>query len=116
MDVKIAAFGEKDIMLIFKAAGIDVFPLSGDISEIDEAEKKFRQLVGSNYGIIFVTETVALKLDHLIREFSEKFQPSVVVIPGPGKRNNYAVNDLRRIIIKAIGVDIMTEKEIGVIK
>jgi len=111
MNVKIAAFGEEDIMLIFKAAGIDVFPQSVDIREIDEAEKKFRQLVDSNYGIIFVTETVALKLDNLIREFSEKFQPSVVVIPGPGERKNYAVNNLRRIIIKAVGADIMTDKE-----
>jgi V/A-type H+/Na+-transporting ATPase subunit F len=111
MNVKIAAFGEKDIMLIFKAAGVDVFPLSGDIREIEDIEERFKQVVDSNYGIIFITETMALKLDYLIKQYSDKFQPSIVVIPGPGKRSNYAINNLRRVIIKAVGADIMTDKE-----
>lgn len=111
MGVKIAAFGEKDIMLIFKAAGVEVFPLSGEGGEVPDMEKKFRQIVDSGYGIIFITETIALKLDHLIREYEDKFQPSIVVIPGPGERKDYAVKNLRRIIIKAVGADIMSEKE-----
>jgi len=89
MSVKIAAFGEKDIMLIFKAAGIDVFPLSSEFKEINKIERMFKQLADSDYGIIFITETIALKLDHLIKEYIDKFQPSIVVIPGLGKRNNY---------------------------
>ncbi len=113
MKVRIAAFGEKDIMLIFKSAGVDVFPLKSGVEEASEAEKKLRQLVESGYGIIFITETVALKLDRLIKEYEDKFQPSIIVIPGLGERNDYAFNNLRRIIIKAVGADIMSEKEYG---
>ncbi len=116
MDVKMAALGEKDIMLIFKAVGVDVYPLRGDFKETDEAEKKLGQIIDNDYGIIFITETVALKLDHLIKNYADKFQPSIVVIPGLGERNNYAVKSLRKVIIKAVGADIMSEKKIGVSK
>jgi V/A-type H+-transporting ATPase subunit F len=111
MDIKVAAFGESDVMLIFKAAGIDVFPLAGGIEEIDEAEEKLRQLILEGYGIIFMTETIALKLDHLVKEYANEALPSIVVIPGLGKRNNYAVKNLRRSIIKAVGADIMMEEK-----
>lgn len=111
MAEKIAAFGEKDIMLIFKAAGIDVFPLKNKSGEIKEAAKKLKQLADSGYGIIFITETLAVKLDSVIREYEHSFQPSIVVIPGPGKRNDYAMKNLRRTIIKAVGADILSGKE-----
>ena len=110
MGTRIAAFGENDIMLIFKAAGIDVFPVAADIEETSEAEKKLKQLVREGYRIIFMTETIALKLDRLIKEYAGEIMPSIVVIPGLGERNNYAVRNLRRAIIKAVGADIMAEE------
>jgi V/A-type H+-transporting ATPase subunit F len=111
MKAKIAAFGESDIMLIFKAAGIEVFPVAVGAVDAAEIEKKLRELVKEGYGIIFITETIALKLDRLIRGYADKMTPSIVVIPGLGKRNDYAVRRLRRAIIKAVGVDIMSEKK-----
>jgi V/A-type H+-transporting ATPase subunit F len=111
METKIAAFGESDIMLIFKAAGIEVFPVEVGAGGTAEIEKKLSELVKEGYGIIFVTETIALKLDRLIRGYAERMTPSIVVIPGLGKRNDYAVRRLRRAIIKAVGVDIMSEKK-----
>ena len=113
MGTRIAAFGESDIMLIFKAAGIDVFPVTADIEEISEAEKKLRQLIGEGYGIIFMTETIAVKLDQIIKGYSNKLLPSIVVIPGLGERNNYAIRNLRRAIIKAVGADVMAEEKLG---
>ena len=113
MDTRIAAFGERDIMLIFKAAGIDVLPVTADMKDTAEVEKKLKELVKEGYGIIFMTETIALKLDRLIRGYVDEMVPSIVVIPGLGERNNYAVSNLRRAIIKAVGVDIMSEKRSG---
>ncbi len=111
MDTKIAAFGESDIMLIFKAAGIEVFPVAAGMRDVAEIERKLEELIKANYGIIFMTETIALKLDSLIRRIADKLTPSIVVIPGLGKRNDYAVTRLRRAIIKAVGVDIMSENK-----
>jgi V/A-type H+-transporting ATPase subunit F len=111
MDVKVAAFGEKDIITIFKSAGVDIFPIKGGKDNISEAEDRLRQLVSEGYGIIFMTETIASKLDNLVREYANDAVPSIVVIPGLGERNEYAVNNLRRAIIKAVGADIMAEEK-----
>ena len=109
-EVKIAAFGESDIMLIFKAIGADVFAVS-DSTSTDVAEARLKQLVSEGYGIIFMTETVAARLDTMIKYYSNQIVPSIVVIPGLGKRNNYAVDQLRTAIIKAVGADVMAEKK-----
>ena len=109
-EAKIAAFGESDIMLIFKAIGADVFSVS-DSTSTDAAGARLKQLVSEGYGIIFMTETVAARLDAMVKYYSNQIVPSIVVIPGPGKRNNYAVNQLRTAIIRAVGADIMAEKK-----
>lgn len=109
-EVKIAAFGESDIMLIFKAIGADVFAVS-DSTSADIAEARLRQLVSEGYGIIFMTETIAARLDTMIKYYSNQPVPSIVVIPGLGKRNNYALNQLRTAIIKAVGADVMAQEE-----
>ena len=109
-EAKIAAFGESDIMLIFKAIGADVFAVSDSIS-IDTAEARLKQLVLEGYGIIFMTETVAARLDTMVKYYSNQIVPSIVVIPGPGKSNNYAIDQLRTAIIKAVGADVMADRE-----
>ena len=104
MKTKIAAFGEKDIMLIFKAIGADVFP----VLDMEEAESTLKKIAKEDYAIIFITETVAVKLDHIIKQYTDKVRPSIVIIPGLGKRNNYAVEALRHAIIKAVGTDVFS--------
>jgi V/A-type H+-transporting ATPase subunit F len=107
-DAKIAAFGESDIMLIFKAIGADVYPVD-DLINIQDAEDRLKKIVKEGYGIIFMTEAIAAGLDSTIKYYSTRITPSIVVIPGLGKRNNYAVNQLRTAIIKAVGADVMAE-------
>jgi len=106
MKTKIAAIGEHDIMLIFKAIGADVFP----VADCSQAAPKIRQAAKEGYGIIFITETIAAELDEIIKSYSDRFLPSIVVIPGLGKRNNYAIQRLRQAIIKAVGIDVMPGK------
>ena len=106
MKSKIGAIGENDVMLIFKAAGVDVYPSS----DIEEAAGHLRKLASEDYGIIFITETIADKLDPIIQKYSDRITPSILVVPGLGKRNNYAIRRLRQAIIKAVGADILAEK------
>ena len=56
-------------------------------------------------------EETKTRLDAMIKYYSNRIVPSIVVIPGLGKRNNYALNQLRTAIIKAVGADVMAEKE-----
>ena len=70
---------------------------------------RLKKIVKEGYGIIFMTETIAAELDSTIKYYSNRITPSIVVVPGLGKRNNYAVNQLRTAIIKAVGADVMAE-------
>lgn len=105
MKTKIAALGEKDIMLIFKAIGADVF----DIDEGTNAEMILRDVIRQSYKIIFVTETAAARLDRMIKSYMGQVSPSIVVIPGLKERTKYAVNMLRASLIKAVGADVMVD-------
>jgi V/A-type H+-transporting ATPase subunit F len=102
---KIAAFGEKDIMLIFKAVGIDVMPADKNLG----FEKQFEELIKENYAVIFITETIAVQIKPLIEKYMTKTLPSIVIIPGLGEKQNYSIELLRKGIIKAIGVDLFTQ-------
>jgi len=102
VNTNIAAMGEKDIMLIFKAVGADVFP----VRDINKASSMLKKIARENYGIIFITETIASKLDSVIKEYAEMVKPSIVVIPGLGEKSNYAIEVLRNAIIKASGTDV----------
>ena len=105
MKAKIAAFGEKDIMLIFKAIGIEVFP----VSKTSRFEEQLEKLISEEYAVIFITETVALQANSVIKKYMNRTLPSIVVIPGLGKKENYAIDILRQAIVKALGVDLFAE-------
>ena len=105
MKARIAAFGEKDIMLIFKAIGIEVFP----VSKTSGFEEQLEQLVMEGYAVIFITETVAVQIDSVIKKYMNKTLPSIVIIPGLGEKQNYALSMLRQAIVKAVGVDLFAE-------
>ncbi len=103
-NVKIGAIGENDVMLIFKAVGADIFP----VINAEQARDTLKKIAKKNYGIIFITDNFASKIDSTIREYSEKMLPSIMVIPGIGEKNDYAINRLRQAIIKAVGADIIS--------
>lgn len=104
MKNNIAAFGEKDIMLIFKGIGVDIFPAADN----EELAVQLKRIIREDYNIIFITETVAVKLDSIIREYLDKVKPSIVIIPGLGEKTNYAVEMLRHAITKAVGSDVFS--------
>ncbi|MGE3062794.1 MAG: V-type ATP synthase subunit F [bacterium] len=103
---KIGAIGENDVMLIFKAVGVDVFPSE----DRQDAAQTLAKLAKEGYAVIFITESIAASLDSEIKKHSSKMLPSIVVVPGLKERNNYALEKLRQSIIKAVGADVMKEK------
>ena len=103
---KIGAIGENDVMLIFKAVGVEVFPVENK----QDASQILSKLAKEGYAVIFITESVALSIDADIKKYASKMLPSVVVVPGLKERNNYALEKLRQSIIKAVGADVMKEK------
>ncbi|MBN2322356.1 MAG: V-type ATP synthase subunit F [Spirochaetes bacterium] len=115
----IAILGEERNILGFKPFGIDVF----FYHEEDAApEEWFKEIVGKQYKLILVTDTVAERLKKEIDDLWEKELPVVLMISGLAAggpaaggegTSRLAFEHLRRLVIKAIGTDLFKEDEGG---
>jgi V/A-type H+-transporting ATPase subunit F len=106
---KIAAMGEADRILGFKALGIETFP----VGERDDPAALLEKLMEENeYAIIFVAESLAERVERVLIEHAGAPLPSVVYIPGSRGDQGYAMQRIRRIIERAVGADILSGKEV----
>ncbi len=104
---KIAFIGDADSVLGFRALGVEtVVPKNAD-----EARKQFARLVKEKTSIIMITEDM---MDHLQDQIDETVHmaiPSVVVLPGITGTQRRGEDTIRELIIKAVGVDLMSEEQ-----
>lgn len=101
MNKKMAILGEGDSVLAFKAGGVDAYYAS----DREEAKDLLRKLA-KEYGVIFITESLAASMDDLLKKFNA--QPYPVIVPLPSDDGSgYAQSKLRERMEKALGVDIL---------
>jgi V/A-type H+-transporting ATPase subunit F len=104
---KIAAVGEEDIVLGFKALGIEIYPVDDPEATVTVVS----QLMNSpDYGIVLVSESLAEKVEALRVEIGSRPLPSLVYIPGSQGSQGFAMQRIRKIIERAVGADILSEK------
>ncbi len=104
---KIAVVGDRDSILGFKALGISIFP----VQERDEAARKLRQMAQQEYAIIFITEPMLTELATLIQDLNREVFPAIIPIPNNRGSTGAAMERLRQLVEKAVGVDILFQKE-----
>ena len=104
---RIAFMGDADSVLGFRALGVEtVVPRNAD-----EARKQFARLVKEKTAIIMITEDM---IDHLQDQIDETVHmaiPSVVVLPGIKGTQKRGEDTIRELIIRAVGVDLMSEDQ-----
>ncbi|MEN8208478.1 MAG: V-type ATP synthase subunit F [Candidatus Fermentibacteria bacterium] len=104
---KIAFIGDADSVLGFRALGVEtVVP-----GNTDEAREQFARLVKENVSIIMITEDMIDHLHDQIEETVHMAIPSVVVLPGIKGTQKRGEDTIRELIIKAVGVDLMSEEQ-----
>jgi V/A-type H+-transporting ATPase subunit F len=106
---KIAAVGEEDIVLGFKALGIEIYPVDGPEATTTILSKL---LNSDEYGIVFVSESMADGVEELMTEIGSRPLPSLVYIPGSKGSQGFAMQRMRKIIERAVGADILSGKEV----
>ena len=105
MTGKAAIVGNGDGIMVFKAAGIDTYPA--------ENEKKAREIlrkIARDYQIIFLTEDLARPLTEFLKRFDEEPYPVVLSIPS-GNSEGYGMEILKNAMERALGVDILFNKD-----
>lgn len=103
---KIGVVGPKDIYLGFKSLGLRVI----DARTPREAEAAILELASQGAAIIFVAEGLAQGLLPLIERFSRQPSPAIVMIPDHRGSLGLARERLRRLVEKAVGIDILAEE------
>lgn len=106
-EYKIAILGNNDVVLGFKALGIDTIGLSenkaaGQLKEVIEK---------GDYGIVFITEDWAAKLEQALLEYYTSALPAIVSVPSPQGSTGTALKDLKKIVEQAVGSDILFKNE-----
>ena len=107
--LKIGSIGEEQDIQAFRALGIDLFP----VSQPSEVEAILPRLVKSGeYGIILITEAMGEAARAIVEEAASQPLPSLAFIPGSLGSRGFAKERLRKIVERAVGVDILAEKEV----
>jgi V/A-type H+-transporting ATPase subunit F len=101
-----AIVGDGDSILVFKAAGVDTFPA--------DSPKKAHEIVrkvAREYPVLFITEDLAAEISDLIKRFDEEAYPAILVIPSKNGSEGYGEQMLKDAMERALGVDILYNKE-----
>lgn len=105
---RVAVMGDKTSVLGFKALGLDTYALV----RVEEAEQVWRSLQEKDYSIIFVTEQAYQEIEKEIESLTA-LTPVVVIIPSTTGSIGLAKARMKRIVEKAVGVDIMFQEGEG---
>lgn len=103
MNKKIGVVGDKDSVLAFKAIGMDVYPVVGEA----EARKTVDILAANEYGIIFVTEQIAEKIEETIERYNKAVLPAIILIPSNQGTLNIGMKRINDNVEKAVGMNIL---------
>ena len=102
-DKTIAVVGDYDSIYGFSALGLGTFP----VEDAEEAARILRNLAGSGYGIIYITEELAARIPEQIAKYNENMTPAIIQIPGVRGNTGDGVMSVRRSVEQAVGSDIL---------
>jgi len=100
--MKVAVLGEKKLILAFKSLGIDTFGIEKD----DDFKKAKEKIETNDYGVLFITETIARKYNKAMEEFYLRTLPAVLIIPGTEDDLKVGKVSLKKTIERALGSDL----------
>lgn len=100
---KIAALGDSDSVLGFKALGLDVCPVSSP----EEGRQALHRMAKENYAIIYMTEQLAAKLGSDIARYQDALTPAIILIPGKEGPLGIGMANVKTTVERAVGADIL---------
>lgn len=104
---RIAVMGDATSVVGFQPLGFAVFALERP----EDARERWPELVGGDYGAIFVTEPVYAAIADLVAEVADSPVPAVTVIPAAGSAGGVGAAKLDRAIERALGTSVPHREE-----
>lgn len=99
---KIAVIGERDVVLGFRAIGMETVPAENAA----EAAEALHRMAKEGYAIVYITENYAPALSREIARYAEQRTPAVILIPGRDGSSGAAAAAVTAAVERAVGADI----------
>lgn len=100
---KIGVVGEKDVVLPFQLLGFDAYP----INDGKEAREKIDELAKDEYGIIYLTESIAKTIPETIAHYDTQVVPAIILIPSHQGSEGIGMQRVQDNVEKAVGQNIL---------
>ena len=100
---QIAVVGDKDSVLGFKALGLATYP----VDSMDQARTTLHTLAKENFGIIYLTETLAANMESDIARYKDELTPAIILIPGKEGSLGIGMQNIKKAVERAVGADIL---------
>ena len=100
---RIAVIGDMDSVMGFKALGLEVCP----VSTPEEGREALHRMARENYAIIYMTEQLAVQLQHEIDRYKDALTPAIILIPGKEGALGIGMANVKTAVERAVGADIL---------
>ncbi|MCX7778857.1 MAG: V-type ATP synthase subunit F [Patescibacteria group bacterium] len=107
MEYKIGIIGHKDVIFGFKAFNLEIFP----ITNLEEGKEAIKKISQDNFAIVFITEDWEEKLEEELLPLKTSTIPAVVSLPTHLGSTGYGLRELKKIVEKAVGSDILFQNK-----
>ena len=101
---KCAVIGDRDSILLFKAVGIEDYP----VTDGEQANKTLHRLARHGYAVVYVTESMYPYCGETIREFQGEPYPAIIPIPDASGTKGIGMHAIKENVEKAVGLDILS--------
>lgn len=100
---QIAAVGDWESVMGFRALGLDTYP----VTSVEEAREKVRELAKTTCAVIYLTEQLAKDMEDVIAHYKDEIRPAIILIPGREGSLGIGKANIQRAIERAVGADIL---------
>lgn len=105
--MKIAVIGDETATAGFKALGLDAFT----VAEPSQAAETWKGVDPDEYSIIFISEPEYRALADELALLRDRVYPVVTVIPSVWGGRNAGRDELKGLVERAVGTDVMFRQE-----
>jgi len=102
-EYKIAAIGDRDSVLGFRALGLEV----AAVDTVEEAKAALHRLARENCAIVYLTEGYARSMGAEIARYKDALTPAVILIPGKEGSLGIGMSAVKTAVERAVGADIL---------
>ncbi len=107
-EYRIAAIGEKDLIVGFRCLGVDLIPVQ---SKADTDVALRRILQEPDLALVLITETAADLCLDMIPDLREKSLAVILIIPSHEGSRGISMTEMRRSIERAVGINILDKRK-----